>query len=661
MEGPPGDLKHLFIEWLQEAAINATKKGTKAALLYNKSLSSVRNYPLPINDPKTLKLVQFVGDKTCVYLTKKLEEYCKSNNFELPVAFGGVNNGGAGEKRKYEVVDTSDLVGAKPKKQRKQKQYIPRKRSGGYAILLALYFGDKRKSGLTKEEIIQRATPYSDKSFKSNPSANEFYSAWSSIKSLQAHDLVDSSGRSSKSYFLTEEGYELAKQLKVTEGFESSPIANNIADLSFDNQVRVTPDSSYSKLSQQLDSSPLKNNKDKSAFNHKRFSSTRERMVDFSLSPRLISSPLKPKDLPLRESPASYNTSQPLQAREWAEDPNQPLQERKVTSKDDDQNNIKKHVRLVHDASNRVYDGTKYDIWVPGEYDIILIIDNREIRSQRDRDFFQTRLTSLKIECDVRPLSVGDVVWIAKHKKTRKEVILNYICERKRLDDLVSSIKDGRFQEQKNRLKKSGMKQLYYLVEDVATSEMNKFGDMTDAIQTAMSMTMTISNFYLKRFKSIEDTIAFLASLTQVIKDQFAKNKTNLLVLKARSIKNQAEYSQLIVKFKDNFENRRTLYECVHLFSTFQDSMGKTGMMTVKEIFILMLMGIRGVSLERAIAIQNHFKTPKKLIEFYFIENNHLSELEKKQLMMNVFKNEIGNKKIGKVLLEKIYDVWGCS
>ena len=41
MEGPPGDLKHLFIEWLQEAAINATKKGTKAAILYNKALGSV--------------------------------------------------------------------------------------------------------------------------------------------------------------------------------------------------------------------------------------------------------------------------------------------------------------------------------------------------------------------------------------------------------------------------------------------------------------------------------------------------------------------------------------------------------------------------------------------------------------------------------------------
>lgn len=647
MEGHPGDLKSLFIEWLQEAAINATKKGTKAALLYNKALSSVRNYPLPINDPKTLKLVQFVGDKTCVYLSKKLDDYCKSNNFELPLAFGGVINGGAGEKRKHESLDTSNLVEAKPKKQRKPKQYIPRKRSGGYAILLALYFGDKRKSGLTKEEIIQRATPFSDKSFKSNPSANEFYSAWSSIKSLQAHDLVDFSGRSSKSYFLTEEGYELAKQLKVAEGFESSPIANNGADFSFDNQVRVTPDSSYSKISHQLDSSPLKNNKDKSGLGLNRFGSTREHNIDFSLSPRLISSPLKPKDLPLRESLASYNTSR--------------LQDREVTSKAQDPSNIKKKARLLHDVSNRVYDGTRYDIWVPGEFEIILIIDNREIRSQRDRDFFQTRLTSLKIECDVRPLSVGDVVWIAKHKKTGKEVILNYICERKRLDDLVSSIKDGRFQEQKNRLKKSGMKQLYYLVEDVAIGEMNKFGDMTDAIQTAMSMTMTVSNFYLKRFKSIEDTIAFLASLTQIIKDQLATKKTNLLVIRARSIKNQAEYSQLIMKFKDNFENKRTLYECVHLFSTFQDSMGKTGMMTVKEIFILMLMGIRGISLERAVAIQNHFKTPKKLIEFYFIENNHLSELEKSQLMMNVFKNEVGNKRIGKVLLEKIYDIWGRS
>ena len=55
---------------------------------------------------------------------------------------------------------------------------------------------------------------------------------------------------------------------------------------------------------------------------------------------------------------------------------------------------------------------------------------------------------------DTRKLSVGDYLWICKPKagsgiSPDKELVLPFVIERKRLDDLVSSIKDGRFKEQK--------------------------------------------------------------------------------------------------------------------------------------------------------------------------------------------------------------------
>lgn len=62
------------------------------------------------------------------------------------------------------------------------------------------------------------------------------------------------------------------------------------------------------------------------------------------------------------------------------------------------------------------------------------------------------------VTTDVRKLSVGDYLWICKPKPglgidASHELVLPYVIERKRLDDLVSSIKDGRFKEQKvNRL-----------------------------------------------------------------------------------------------------------------------------------------------------------------------------------------------------------------
>lgn len=55
---------------------------------------------------------------------------------------------------------------------------------------------------------------------------------------------------------------------------------------------------------------------------------------------------------------------------------------------------------------------------------------------------------------DVRKLSIGDYLWICKPKAgsglgPEHELALPYVIERKRMDDVVSSIKDGRFKEQK--------------------------------------------------------------------------------------------------------------------------------------------------------------------------------------------------------------------
>jgi len=44
-------------------------------------------------------------------------------------------------------------------------------------------------------------------------------------------------------------------------------------------------------------------------------------------------------------------------------------------------------------------------------------------------------------------------------------MVLDYIIERKILNDLKSSIIDGRYKDQKSRLKASSLKKIYYLIE----------------------------------------------------------------------------------------------------------------------------------------------------------------------------------------------------
>lgn len=89
------------------------------------------------------------------------------------------------------------------------------------------------------------------------------------------------------------------------------------------------------------------------------------------------------------------------------------------------------------------------------QYDVVLVLDNREIKSGVDRSGIYDGLRRKNIRVEQRSLNLGDVCWIAKRKPEYcdkgeyDEIALDCILERKRLDDLQLSIKDGRFHEQK--------------------------------------------------------------------------------------------------------------------------------------------------------------------------------------------------------------------
>ena len=82
-----------------------------------------------------------------------------------------------------------------------------------------------------------------------------------------------------------------------------------------------------------------------------------------------------------------------------------------------------------------------------GSYTIQLVMDNREIHSQSDKERLERQIGEGGIDYSLRALDIGDALWIAK--STSGEYVLDYIVERKRMDDLVGSITDGRFHEQK--------------------------------------------------------------------------------------------------------------------------------------------------------------------------------------------------------------------
>ncbi|KAH3684969.1 hypothetical protein WICPIJ_004048 [Wickerhamomyces pijperi] len=280
---------------------------------------------------------------------------------------------------------------------------------------------------------------------------------------------------------------------------------------------------------------------------------------------------------------------------------------------------------LRNTAPVHTYEGTKFQYWEAGSFEVMFITDNREVRSQKERNFFEDKLVEYKVQVEKRELSVGDGMWIGKHKHTREEVVLDYMFERKRLDDLVSSIKDGRYTEQKVRLKRTGVKNIFYVVEEFNTH--SDFQNMTDAIETCMSSTMTVSNFHLKRMRSIDETVQFIRRTTKAISAYYTGKR--LLVLSPDNLRNQQSYKQVLTQFREKYPAEQV----VHKYDTLDVMLSKSKLVTLKEQFVKMLMTISGLSLEKAIFVQRVFKTPKGLIEsFHDTDSEVLGVLGPKNL-----------------------------
>ncbi len=164
-----------------------------------------------------------------------------------------------------------------------------------------------------------------------------------------------------------------------------------------------------------------------------------------------------------------------------------------------------------------------------GSFTIHLLIDTREVRGRGDgfrsnqMNQFASSLEQLGVPAETRALPLGDAVWIARRtgggKGEEDEVVLDFVVERKRLDDLQSSIKDGRWREQKFRLASSGLSHVVYIVEDYNVDQQwDAFGE---SLQTALSSTQIIDGFFVERTPNVEATLKHLSVMHSVIKEKW--------------------------------------------------------------------------------------------------------------------------------------------
>lgn len=300
--------------------------------------------------------------------------------------------------------------------------------------------------------------------------------------------------------------------------------------------------------------------------------------------------------------------------------------------------------------------------WPVGSFEIVLLIDVREIRSREDRNYLSERLGQLGIQSEVRNLELGDFIWVARKRRNTgdnnnllqwtdtEEIVLDTLIERKREDDLIASITDGRFKEQKHRISRSLLSSTFYLVERGGGAAAHEFlGGGEERLLSATLQCQVIDGLMYRQTGGLDESIVFLAALHRQLERRFGKDQIIGCALKACDF----NYKTFPVQFtelqqRDKIFMNYTAYALLNSKSTNQSA---------SDLFLLQLMTIKGVTFEKACVILKAFPTPTALHRFYQNLGNDLARED-------AFK-EFGNdrddkgKRFGPALSKKIYEVFG--
>ncbi|KAL7076858.1 hypothetical protein ACQ4LE_003611 [Meloidogyne hapla] len=225
------------------------------------------------------------------------------------------------------------------------------------------------------------------------------------------------------------------------------------------------------------------------------------------------------------------------------------------------------------------------------ESKIILISDNREeIRTTNGKGGKSVgeHLISSGIKWESRQLSVGDYLWILQWKDWQtgrlKEIVLDYIVERKTWDDLKRSIREPRYLEQKSRLQNCGINKIVLIVEGSQNTS-------DRSLEQAMFSTCVDNDFLVHRTMNKQGTAKFLQILTKRLEEKCSKEEI----------------------IGTSFEN-------------LQEKSKKPKPISISDCWLRQLTVCPGMSLERAKLIHQHFPTFRSLIQFYKDEKKLINQ-----------------------------------
>lgn len=286
------------------------------------------------------------------------------------------------------------------------------------------------------------------------------------------------------------------------------------------------------------------------------------------------------------------------------------------------------------------------------EKDLIALLQLKFINDSNDNNIINKN-NSIKLKVD--NLKIGDVAFVEIDQNENEIGDELFLFERKSLNDLASSIKDGRYAEQSFRLdgyQSVPNHNIVYLIEgDISRYRENKFTRINkNTLLSSMFSILYYKGFSVVRSMNVLETCDLIWSWGDKLQREMTRKKSNsgsdsikmpYYKNEVPSVVNTVENdSRRIEENKENMQFHIELNELqIHSQSQMpQDNVvvsdsydycsvlkvkkEKNANVTPENIGVIMLSTIPGISTKTATAIMNEFKTIGQLIKS-FEQNPH--------------------------------------
>lgn len=535
---PPLHPNAVWLEFLEAWAAEAHARGTKSATAFRRARDALAAHAEPFAHPRETVALPGIGASIATRLERAFAEWCREHGEAPPQPPDTLST--------HNNAPRSQDAAAAPKR-RRTREYIPAPRSGAHGLLVALYIkaGDADAPGASKPELIALAQPYCDSDYWVPGGAAD-------VRSLALRQGGPAAGRA-RSHITAWNAIKTLLDKEYVYKSGNPPV--------------------YSLSEQGLTVAKVL-----------------AEAEGIAPAPSPAPAPAVPVDL--------------------------------VATSDDDSGDVRVTPRRKGQVCISLIDSSPIIECAPapkpadrsltldaGTYDIVLVMDHREVRQRPDggeRVTFESAMAERGVPCELRALELGDVVWTARARAGVSgaqaeawhrigEVVLDVVVERKRLDDLTSSIVDGRWHDQKKRLRHAGIGTVFYVVEDVDVDNLvRRYGAQ---IQTALSSTQVIDRFFVHRTAGTSATADFFAAMHRAVCEMYAGQPLCVLPDEAAAASRDVVAAARAQRVHTSF----------HAFQ----ALNGRAVGTLADLWVSMLLCVQGMSAEKAQQVAQRWPTPQ--------------------------------------------------